>query len=187
MILGLYRTLSPPHLEITNHGPMVVRTFLKALLISSSLLNIMALATPANHLSVEQTLDSFHTAASKADGTVYFDFFASNGYFIGTDATERWTVDAFRQYAMPYFSKGQGWTYRPVSRHVTYAPDGNVAWFDEILDNDRFGVTRSSGVVVQEKQRWKIAQYHLNVPIPNDLIDKVVDTIRDDGGISTAK
>jgi hypothetical protein len=128
----------------------------------------MSLTTPINHHSVEQTLDAFHRAASIAESATYFGLFASNGYFIGTDVTERWTVDAFRQYAMPYFSKGQGWTYRPVSRHVTYAPDGKVAWFDEILDNDRFGVTRSSGVVVQENQNWKIAQFHLTVPIPND-------------------
>ena len=139
----------------------------------------MSLPIPGN-LTVEQTLDLFHKSASQADAEIYFGLFAANGHFIGTDATERWTVAEFRKYAMPHFNKGQGWTYRPRERHVDYSPDKSVAWFDEILDNDRFGITRSSGVVIREEQRWKIVQYHLTVPVPNDLMDRVVQMIRDE-------
>jgi len=129
--------------------------------------------------TVEQMLDNYHTAASKADSEQYFGFFTADAYFIGTDALERWTIEEFRKFAMPFMEKGQGWTYRPQKRHVNYSKDMQVAWFDEILENDRFGVTRSSGVAVREGKRWKVAQYHLCVPIPNDLMDSVVKLIRD--------
>ena len=139
---------------------------------------------------VEQMLDAYHDAASRADAPEYFGYFSPDAYFIGTDATERWTIDQFKQYVLPFMSKGQGWAYRPQQRHVTFllANDHNpqVAWFDEILQSDRFGVVRSSGVVIREDHRWKIAQYHLTVPVPNDLMDQVVAMIRADESPSAA-
>jgi hypothetical protein len=151
---------------------------------------VMSLEQPPA-MSVEQTLDAFHKAASEADGKTYFGLFVSSNaaYFIGTDATERWSVEEFRKYAAPHFARGQGWTYRPRNRHVYHSTDGSVAWFNEMLDNDRFGTARGSGVLVVEednneeqtekRRKWKVAQYHLTVPIPNALMDKVVEMIRD--------
>ena len=131
-------------------------------------------------LTVDETLDLFHRLASDADVN-YFDLFSNEAVFIGTDATERWTLSAFKDYALPCFEKGRGWTYLPVSRHISYAPDRTMAWFDEILDNQRFGTTRSSGVLVRTTQSgWKVSQYHLTVPIPNDKMDDVVKLIRGD-------
>ena len=173
--------------------------------------------------SVEETLDLFHKAASEADFDTYFGLFAGGaagddndgasstgdggsghasvvGTFIGTDATERWSVAEFREYARPHFESGRGWTYRPRrrQRNVAYhhpRHSGNaaataggatpatsaVAWFDEILDSEQFGVCRGTGVLVrvdpgtaeggrlaEDAQEWKIAQYHLTKPIPNE-------------------
>jgi hypothetical protein len=129
--------------------------------------------------AVEEILNQFHAAASKADGTVYFALFAPEGVFIGTDATERWTVAQFRSYAAPHFAKGKGWTYVPRTRHVELAPQGDVAWFDEILDNTSYGVCRGSGVLRKIGGDWRISQYHLTLPIPNELAGKVVKLIRD--------
>ena len=127
---------------------------------------------------ISEALDRFHQAASKADGAAYFDLFAPEGVFIGTDATERWTVEEFRHYAMPHFSKGKGWTYVPKARHIDVAPAGDVAWFDELLDNKSFGTCRGSGVLRRIEGRWKISQYHLTIPVPNDLAASVVKMIR---------
>lgn len=82
-------------------------------------------------------LDDFHEAAAKADGQRYFAHLADNAIFMGTDATERWTVEQFKAYAMPHFSKGEGWTYKSVQRHVEIAPGGKVAWVDELLENKK--------------------------------------------------
>lgn len=118
-------------------------------------------------------LDDFHVAASLADGERYFGHFAPDGVFLGTDATERWTVEQFRAYARPYFEKGQGWTYTAKERHISFSPDGGVAWFDERLDNVKWGECRGSGVLVRMGETWKISQYNLTVPIPNDLLPEV--------------
>jgi hypothetical protein len=135
-------------------------------------------------MSVEETLDLFHQAPSNADLSTYFSCFATDGYFIGTDIQERWTIPEFYSYTKPYFDQGHGWTYKPIMRNITYHPNGTstslVAWFDETLHNERLGTTRSSGVVVRDshQEHWKIAQYHLTIPIPNHLADAVAQMIQ---------
>ena len=119
--------------------------------------------------AVEAVLDGWHAAAAAADETRYFDRFAPQGVFLGTDATERWTVEEFRRYAHPHFAKGKAWSFRAVSRHVTFSENGAVAWFDEALDTPNLGPARGSGVLVKIAGEWKIAQYNLSIPIPNEL------------------
>ena len=144
------------------------------------------LATPATTAAqeggaaaVESTLDDFHRAASEADGDAYFDLFAAEGVFLGTDATERWTVDEFRAYAKPHFDRGRGWTYTPLERHVSISDGGDTAWFDERLHNDGLGATRGSGVLVRRDGVWKVVQYNLTIPVPNELAVEVVERIRE--------
>lgn len=121
-------------------------------------------------------LDDFHKAAANADFDGYFDLFSKDGVFIGTDASERWTVDTFKEFVKPYFSQGKGWTYVPRDR--TIVVHGDVAWFDELLDNEAYGECRGSGVLVKENGAWKIAQYNLHFPIPNDLAKEITKMIK---------
>jgi len=132
----------------------------------------------AEKAAVDQVLNSFHEAAAKADGKTYFSLFAEEGVFLGTDATERWSVEEFRKYAEPFFSKGKGWSYKSRVRHVDFSPDAKVAWFDELLDNANYGECRGSGVLRKTSNGWKISQYHLTIPVPNELADDVVTSIR---------
>jgi ketosteroid isomerase-like protein len=123
-------------------------------------------------------LDDFHAAAAAADGARYFGHFAKDGVFLGTDATERWTVDAFKAYAKPHFDAGKGWTYTPTERHVDVDAEGRYAWFDELLENAKLGVCRGSGVLRREGGEWKVVQYNLTIPVPNSLALKVAEEIR---------
>lgn len=136
--------------------------------------------TAADVAKVGATLDAFHAAAAKADGKAYFDLFAEEGVFIGTDASERWTVAEFRAYAEPHFSQGKGWVYTPRagSRHVAFDASGNTAWFDELLDSASYGTSRGTGVLVRSGCDWKIAQYALTFPMPNDLAKELMARIR---------
>lgn len=138
-----------------------------------------ASAPPADSWGVGAALDAFHDAASRADGAAYFALLAPDAVFIGTDPAERWTVAEFRAFAEPYFSQGRGWTYVPRDRHVALAADGEVAWFDEMLDNASYGVCRGTGVLVHDGSSWRIAQYHLTIPVPNELSKDVVRMIRE--------
>jgi hypothetical protein len=118
-------------------------------------------------------LDSWHEAAARADEKAYFDGFAPDGVFLGTDPTERWTVVEFRKWAHPRFAKGKAWTMKSRSRHLSFSKDGATAWFDEELDSTGMGAVRGSGVLVRLKGQWKVAQYNLSIPILNDRFKEV--------------
>lgn len=129
--------------------------------------------------AVASVLDAYHHNASIAAEAPYFALFAPGATQLGTDGTERWTVQEFRAYAHPYFAKGQGWTYtvRAGSRHIEVSENG-IAWFDEALLNDDYGECRGTGVLRFIDGEWKIAQYNLSVPIPNELSTEIVARIR---------
>jgi hypothetical protein len=139
-------------------------------------------ATPdtAATAQISQTLDHLHEAAARADGAAYFRLFAADAVFIGTDATEQWPIAAFREYAMARFATGQGWTYTPRERHVTVAktPCRCVAWFDELLDNVNYGTSRGVGVLINAGHGWKIEQYALTFPTPNDMAADITRQIK---------
>ena len=147
-------------------------------LVAALALSTAPLETPEEEAAA--VIDALHAAASSADGAAYFALFAPDARFIGTDATERWTLAEFRAYAEPYFARGQGWTYTPVERTVTLAPIQCmcIAWFDEVLENDSYGVTRGSGVLRKTRSGWKIEQYVLSFAVPNDRARTVVEAIR---------
>lgn len=125
--------------------------------------------------AVDSVLGSLHRLASEGDFDTYFGLFTPDAVFMGTDATERWSVDEFRGYA----SASSGWTYHMTERHVFLDAHGSTAWFDERLDNASYGETRGTGVLVKTGAGWKIAQYNLTIPIPNDLAREFVDRIRE--------
>ena len=129
-------------------------------------------------VAIAHVLDQLHDAAAEADGVRSFNLFAPNAVFLGTDATERWPIDEFRSYAMKRFETGIGWTYHVRERHVYLDDDANTAWFDEVLHNDKYGECRGTGVLVKLKGAWKIVQYNLTIPIPNEIALDVVEMIR---------
>jgi ketosteroid isomerase-like protein len=127
--------------------------------------------------AVAALLDDWHAAASEADEQRYFSHFAPQAVFLGTDATERWTVEQFRAYAHPHFSQGRGWTYRPSSRHVMFSNDGTLAWFDEQLDSEKYGKLRGTGVLLKIDADWKLLHYSMTFTIPNEATARVVPLI----------
>lgn len=132
----------------------------------------------ADDEAVAAAIDAFHAAASRADQPAYFGLMTENVVFLGTDSTERWQGQEFRDFVNQYFPKGRGWTYTPTERHVDMGPGARWALFDELLAHDRFGICRGSGVVVLEGGEWKIAQYNLSVPVPNAILEDVAKRIR---------
>jgi len=135
-------------------------------------------AQPPETAAVSTVLDAFHAAAAKADEEAYFALLAPNGVFLGTDATERWDKAAFQAFAHPYFAKGKAWTFTPHDRHVDFSRDGRVAWFDELLDSATYGECRGSGALEKMDGGWRITQYNLSIPLPNDLAKEFVARIR---------
>ena len=119
-------------------------------------------------------LDGFNVAAAKADFTTYFNYFAEESTFIGTDATEIWDKKAFMSWAKPYFDKKKTWNFTSLKRNIYFSKNGNLAWFDELLDT-QMKICRGSGIVEKIDGQWKVKQYVLSVTVPNDVVDKVVE------------
>lgn len=122
---------------------------------------------------ISTMLDTFNAMAAKADYNAYFNLFADESTFIGTDATEIWDKKAFMVWAKPYFDKKKTWNFKALKRNIYFSKDGKLAWFDELLDT-QMKICRGSGVVEKINGNWKVKQYVLSVTVPNEVVDKVV-------------
>jgi len=130
-------------------------------------------------VAVDAVLSMLHQAAADADGEVYFGLFAEDAVFMGTDATERWSVAELKAFADPYFSRGRGWSYQMTERNIFVSSNGQTAWFDESLWNDTYGTCRGTGVLVLTDGAWRIVQYNLVIPVPNDLARGFAEKIKE--------
>ena len=123
--------------------------------------------------NISKVLDDLNTFAATADYKNYFDLYAEESTFIGTDATEVWNKKEFMAWAKPFFDKGKAWNFTSLKRSITFSKDGNYAWFDEVLDT-QMKICRGSGVLEKIGGKWKIRQYVLSTTVPNEVIDEVV-------------
>ena len=116
-------------------------------------------------------LNGLHLDAHKGNFESYFDRYSTDAVFLGTDKTERWTIEEFKAYAKPAFSDGHGWTYSLIERN--WEGNGNIRWFDEILLNEKLGHCRGTGVIELINGEWKISHYALTMLVPNSIAAEV--------------
>lgn len=124
---------------------------------------------------IEQTLDDLHKLAAAADFDGYFALYAPYAVFMGTDRTEYWPLKEFKAYTKPRFTNGIGWTYVPTARKIHL--NGATAWFEERLQNKKYGEVRGTGVLVRTESGWKVAQYNLALPLPNELFGDIAQRV----------
>jgi len=74
-------------------------TFLISVVFSSS-----TWAQEAAQSSLDSLIDGLHKDAHEGNFETYFARYTSDAVFMGTDKTERWTIDAFKSYAAPALS-----------------------------------------------------------------------------------
>ena len=102
---------------------------------------------------------------------------------------EMWCKDALRKEF-----KAQWWWRAPEKRREkcysvvnasntrysasTWGPQPISGMPDELLKNDAYGEFRGTGVLIFEENEWKISQYNLLLPIPNDYLQKYADEIK---------
>lgn len=122
--------------------------------------------------NINKVLDDLNAFAAAADYKNYFDLFAEESVYIGTEAGEIWNKQEFMAWSKPYFDRGKAWNFTSLKRNIYFSKDGNYAWFDELLDT-QMKICRGSGVLEKIGGKWKIRQYVLSATVPNDLIDKV--------------
>jgi ketosteroid isomerase-like protein len=137
----------------------------------------------ADEKEIARVLDDWHEAAARAEEARYFGHFAPGAVFLGTDASERWTLDAFRTWAHPKFASGKAWTMKSRRRSVMVARSGDFAWFDEDLASSSMGPLRGSGVLVHggSDGHWRIVHYALSFTVPNERVKDVRKLLATDG------
>ena len=123
--------------------------------------------------AINTLLDAWHKSASEAKYDAYFNAMSNTSVFIGTDASENWNNKDFKIFSKPFFDLGKAWDFKPLKRNIYISPEGNFAWFDELL-NTWMGVSRGSGVLSKTEGVWKIEHYVLSVTIPNENITEVI-------------
>lgn len=127
--------------------------------------------------SINRVLDSWHERASVAD-TTYFEMFAENAMYLGTDAKEIWTAQEFENLYMSYFKRGNAWNFKKKDRNVYLGNFGHYAWIDESLDT-WMGLCR--GTAIMEKNltgEWRIKHYSLTVLVPNEIVKDYVNLLK---------
>ena len=122
---------------------------------------------------VSKVLDDLNLFAATADFKNYFNLYAEESTFIGTDANEVWDKKEFMEYSKPHFDKGKAWAFTSLKRNITFSADGKYAWFDELLDT-QMKICRGSGVLEKIGAQWKIRQYVLSMTIPNDVSKEII-------------
>ena len=152
---------------------------LKATVVSLALLPAMSLADN-QRAAIDALIDGLHQDAHEGNFHTYFDRYTPDAVFLGTDKSERWTIDQFKVYAEPAFEDGHGWTYSVKERN--WEGEGSTRWFDEVLLNEKLGHCRGTGVVELIDGEWKIAHYALTMLVPNEIAADVgAQTQRADG------
>lgn len=130
-------------------------------------------ASGQNKEEINLVLNNWHKAAADANFTNYFKVLTDDAIYIGTDASENWNKKQFEAFAKPYFDKGKAWNFKALQRNIYFSKDGKMAWFDELL-NTQMKICRGSGVMIKEKDTWKIKHYVLSMTIPNENTDQVI-------------
>ncbi len=129
--------------------------------------------------AIDRMLDSWHERAAVAD-TTYFQLFANQSVYLGTDAKEIWTAKEFKALYMGYFLKGNAWNFKKKDRNIYLGDFGHYAWVDEILDT-WMGLCRGAAVLEKNKNgQWRIKHYSLSVLVPNKIIKEYVKLLNRD-------
>ncbi|MDT0644128.1 nuclear transport factor 2 family protein [Zunongwangia sp. F363] len=121
---------------------------------------------------IAHNLNLWHKAAATANFEEYFELMTQDAVFIGTDPTENWQNEEFREFSKPYFDKGKAWNFEVLKRNIYLGENNKYAWFDELLDT-QMGICRGSGILENKNGDWKIKHYVLSITIPNKNVEEV--------------
>lgn len=121
--------------------------------------------------AIDGVLNSWHHAAAQANFENYFSLMTDDAVFIGTDATENWALQDFKNFSKPYFDKGKAWSFTSLDRNIYVDPTNTkTAWFDELLQT-QMGICRGSGVMRMVRGDWKVQHYVLSIAVPNENVE----------------
>ena len=144
---------------------------MKTFLLITIFFSQLSFGVDIHQAETDALLDGLHKDAHEGNFQAYFSRYTEDAVFLGTDKTERWTVNEFKSYAKSAFADGHGWTYTVEERN--WEGTGDTRWFDEILFNEKLGYCRGTGVIQLQNEQWKIAHYALTMLVPNSIASEI--------------
>jgi hypothetical protein len=129
---------------------------------------------------VNAFVDRWHDDAANTRPE-YWDKFAPQGVFIGTDKSEIWSRDEFKAWAKRFWDRKKAWSFTAQKRNVYFSPDQQYVWFDEQLST-QMGTCQASGVLRHTAQGFLIEHYQLSLAVPNPLMDSFSKAIAEHEG-----
>lgn len=114
-------------------------------------------------------LDRHHEATAVRNVEALKQVFATEGYFIGTDDTDKWTR---AQLLEALGETESGWDMTDCQERYVFSVPGYhlVATFFEVVRHKDYGFLRGSGTVIKEAGSWKISSYVLSFSVPNEVV-----------------
>ena len=123
---------------------------------------------------VNAFVDEWQQDAAQAR-PAFFDKIASDGIYIGTDKTERWTKEASRM-GEAGLRPPHGVGLHAPHRNIRFTPDRQLIWLTS-RSARRWGFCKprawSPTAAVS-----KIVHYQLSIAVPNDVIPQVTGAIK---------
>ena len=144
---------------------------MKTFLLFTAFFSQLSFGVDTHQTKIDALLDGLHKDAHEGNFQAYFSRYTEDAVFLGTDKTERWSINEFKSYAKPAFADGHGWTYTVEERN--WEGTGDIRWFDEILFNEKLGYCRGAGVIQLQNDKWKIAHYALTMLVPNSIASEI--------------
>ena len=144
---------------------------MKTFLLITIFFSQLSFGVDIHQAETDALLDGLHKDAHEGNFQAYFARYTLDAVFLGTDKTERWTINEFKSYAKSAFADGHGWTYTVEERN--WEGTGDTRWFDEILFNEKLGYCRGTGVIQLHNDKWKIAHYALTMLVPNSIASEI--------------
>jgi len=137
-------------------------------------------------VEVNALLDKWHKDAAETNLEDYFAIMAEDFTFLGTDGTENWNKNDFKEFCKPYFDQGRAWGFKCLERNVYFTNNNQIVWFDEVLDTD-LGPCRGSGVIEYVDEKWLMHQYVLSMLVDNKDIKDVLEFKRENDSVLLAE
>jgi hypothetical protein len=113
--------------------------------------------------SPHATLDALHKAGAEANQSAFFALLADDAVFLGVSGYDRLEGQPLHDFFRNSFSLGMPWAMHSSRREIHLSADGNVAWFDELVQGSSADSGWGSGVLIRDGGGWKVAQYGVSI------------------------
>lgn len=96
-----------------------------------------------------------------------------DGIYLGIDVIECWLCDELKVWFVKVFDWEVAWFFKFYDWEVYFFKDGQIVWFEELLDILYMGICWGLGVFINIEKGWCICYYDLALMVFNECMEVV--------------